>query len=282
MRPVSLVDPVADDAQARSEIRRLLAEAGHRPNKHHGQNFLAEPNIVNKIVALADVSGRNVVEIGAGTGTLTAALAAEANQVVAYEIDRALEPILGDVFNDIENVDVRFADAASVDLSDALGSGPWTMVSNLPYNVGTGIVLDALRSTPSVDRFVVMVQREVGERMLAEPGSRVYGLPSVVVGLHATGRVAMTVPPQVFEPPPRVESVVVVLDRVDADADAEAAITIASSAFNQRRKMLRKSLAMQFDDAATVLSAAGVDPTQRPEQLSPADYVAIARAGGAE
>lgn len=271
---------MAEDApQARSEIRGLLADVGHRPNQRFGQNFLADPNIVRKIVATAGLDGDSqVVEIGAGTGTLTGALAHVARRVVAYEIDASLEPILRSAVGDRHNVEIRVADAAGLDLEEELPSGPWTMVSNLPYNVGTGIVLDALRGAPRIGRFVVMVQREVADRMLASPGSRVYGLPSVIVGLHAQGFRAFTVPPQVFEPQPPVSSAVVVLDRVVAADDAPRAIELASAAFGQRRKMLRRSLSLVLEDAQGMLEDASLDPTDRAEDLAPVDFVAIARA----
>lgn len=273
---------VADASQSRSRIRRLLADVGHAPKKQYGQNFLTDPNIVRRIVALAEVDGQKVVEIGAGTGALTAVLAERAGHVLGFEIDAALRPILTDTVGHLGNVELRFEDAAGIDLASELDGGPWTLVSNLPYNVGTGIVLDALRHASQITRFVVMVQREVAERMLASSGSKVYGLPSVIVGLHAVGHVALTVPPHVFEPAPNVESAVVVLQRVDVEGDTERAIEIAASGFNQRRKMLRRSLRPVIDDVGAVLTAAGVDPTTRAEQLSPTDYVAIARAEGAQ
>ncbi len=271
-----------DHAQDRSRIRALMAQTGIEAHRGFGQNFLADPNIIRKIVAVAGVDGANVVEVGAGTGALTSELARSAATVVAYEIDERLAPILDVTIGGFPNVDLRWDDVSEVDLDADLGPGTWTMVANLPYNVGTRIVLDALRSAPRISRFVVMVQREVGERMLAPPGSKTYGLPSVVVGLHATGSQVMTVPPQVFEPQPRVDSVVVRLDRRPPPDGSEAAIAIAAPAFNQRRKMLRRSLADVFDDPSAVLTAAGIDPTARPEELAPDDYVAIARAGGIE
>jgi 16S rRNA (adenine1518-N6/adenine1519-N6)-dimethyltransferase len=268
-----------DSPQARSEIRGLLADAGHRPNRRFGQNFLADPNIVRKIVATASLDADSqVVEIGAGTGTLTGALAREAHRVIAYEVDTSLEPILRSAVGDRKNIEIRIADAAGLDLDRELPGGIWTMVSNLPYNVGTGIVLDALRGAPRIGRFVVMVQREVADRMLASPGSRVYGLPSVIVGLHARGLLAFTVPPQVFEPQPPVSSAVVVLDRVDPADEAPRAIELASAAFGQRRKMLRRSLSSVLADAERILEDASLDPTDRAEDLAPADFVAIARA----
>lgn len=266
---------MADGAQHRGEIRGLLDRYGHKPNPAYGQNFLAEPAIVDAIVDASDVGERKVVEVGAGTGTLTAALAASADSVVAYEVDRHLAPLLGDALIGLD-VEVRIADATAVEWCDELEGDGWVMVANLPYNVGTGIVLDVLKGAPCVDRLVVMVQREVADRFMAGPGSRTYGVPSVIVGLHGTARLALRVPPGAFEPPPTVESAVVVIDRIPADPHAERAIAIAAAAFGQRRKMLRRSLAATFEDPTAMLTAAGVDPTQRAEELSPSDYLAIA------
>jgi 16S rRNA (adenine1518-N6/adenine1519-N6)-dimethyltransferase len=257
----------------------LLAEAGHRPNKNLGQNFLSDPNIVNKLVSLAKIDGdTNVVEIGAGTGTLTGVLASVARSVVSYEIDPHLEPILAATVGHLPNVDIRIADAAAIRLEDELDGEPWTLVANLPYNVGTGIVLDALTGSPKITTFAVVVQREVADRMLAMPESKIYGLPSVVVGLHARGSLAFTVSPQVFEPQPKVESAVIVLDRIEPNRSAPRAIEIATAAFGQRRKMLRRSLASVMHDQEATIRSAGIDPTLRAEDLTPDEFVAIARA----
>jgi 16S rRNA (adenine1518-N6/adenine1519-N6)-dimethyltransferase len=268
---------MADDTQARSDIRALLSEHGHQPNKNYGQNFLADPNIVRKIASIAGIDGRKVVEIGAGTGTLTAALAERADHVVAYEIDRHLMPILEAVVGGRQNVELRCADASRLDFSTELEGDGWVLVANLPYNVGTGIVLDALRGAREVERFVVLVQKEVADRLLAEPGSKTYGVPSVIVGLHAAGRIALPVPRQVFEPSPRVDSAVVVLDRKEAPDLSERAIRLAEAGFGQRRKMLRRSLVSELADPVPTLAAAGIEPTSRAEELAPSDYVALAR-----
>lgn len=266
-------------SQGRTEIRGLLQSVGHIPNKHLGQNFLTDPNIVNNIVSLARINRDvDVVEIGAGTGALTTALADSARRVVAYELDPHLEPILLTTLGGRENIEIRIADASGIRLHDELPGTPWTLVANLPYNVGTGIVLDALTGSPKIESFVVMVQKEVADRMLAGPGSKIYGLPSVVVGLHAKGSLAFTVPPQVFEPQPRVESAVILLERVEPDPRAQRAIAIATSAFGQRRKMLRRSLSTVLQDPVATIAAAGIDPTVRAENLSPAEFVAIVRA----
>lgn len=264
--------------QARSDIREMLAEHDHQPQKSYGQNFLADPNIVDRIVRTAGVDdSTNVIEIGAGTGALTTALAREAAKVVAYEVDHSLEPLLRSTVDQHANVELRFADASRLRFARALPTGEWTMVANLPYNIGTGIVLDALQHGDMVTRLVVMIQKEVADRLVAGPGSKVYGIPSVVVGLHGAAHIAFTVPPQVFEPAPTVDSAVVVIDRHPADPLASRAIEIATTAFGQRRKMLRKSLANEFA-AQGVLERAGVDPTDRPEDLAPEAFVAMALA----
>ena len=263
--------------QGKATIRSLLAEYGLRPNQSYGQNFLVDPNVIRRIVRLADVSsGSSVVEIGGGTGTLTGALAATGARVVVYEIDAGLARVLEDTLGARPNVEIRHEDAGQVDLHGALAEGPWSLVANLPYNVGTGIVLGALRHAPDIERFVIMVQREVADRLLADPGSRAYGIPSVVTALHASGSVAFTAPPSVFYPTPSVESTVVELVRHPAPDGAERAIQIATAAFGQRRKMLRRSLAGIVPHTVSVLERCGIDPTRRPEELSPGDFVMIA------
>lgn len=261
--------------QTRSDLKELLERHGLSPDKKLGQHFLADPNITRKIAAMARVSADSqVVEVGPGTGTLTAALEETGAQVTAIEIDEALRPIL----EETTNASLIFVDAADLDLATTLGPGEWVLVSNLPYNVGTGILLDALRFAPMVQRLVVMVQLEVAERLVAGPGSKTYGIPSIVVALHGTAKVGLRVPPQVFLPPPRVGSAVVVIERVQAHRLAEEAIGIATVAFRQRRKMLRKSLVGVFDDPVTVVERAGLDPTARPEDLDPTDFIRLAAA----
>ncbi len=264
--------------QGRRQVRDLLERHRHRPRKRLGQHFLADPNLVERIVRTAGVGpGDRVVEIGAGTGTLTRALAATGAAVVAYEIDRGLEPVLAETLGD-STADVRFEDATKVDLAAALRGGPWTLVANLPYHVGTPLLLDVLRHVPQVTSMVVMVQREVADRLTAGPGSRTYGLPSVVAQLHAVVRFGFPVPAAVFVPEPGVDSAVVTLVRVEPPAPAERAVQLAAAAFNQRRKMLRRSLAGALEDVGPLLARAGIDPTARAEDLAPEDYVHLANA----
>jgi 16S rRNA (adenine1518-N6/adenine1519-N6)-dimethyltransferase len=259
----------------------LLEEHGLRPNPAYGQNFLVDPNVIERIVRLSAVgSGSQVVEVGGGTGTLTAGLASTGAKVVVYEIDAGLVRVLRDTVGSLANVEIRHADANKADLGRNLGPGTWTLVSNLPYNVGTGIILDALRHAPHVERFVVLVQREVAGRLLASPGTRTYGLPSVVAALHATGTKAFTVGRAVFYPTPAVDSTVVQLVRHPAPPHTERAIEIATAAFGQRRKMVRRSLANVLPEASTILERCGIDPTARAEDLPPEAFVSIAREAG--
>jgi 16S rRNA (adenine1518-N6/adenine1519-N6)-dimethyltransferase len=268
-----------DGTQTRGAIRRLLDKHDHRPTKTYGQNFLADPNIVRKLIDTAELTPESqVLEIGAGTGTMTAVIAEQAGTVIAYEVDESLSPILSETVGNLENVELRFEDASNLDLGSVLGEGEWTLIANLPYNVGTGIVLDTLQNEPRVSRIVVMVQREVADRLLADAGSKIYGLPSVTTGLHAKGRLAFSVPRQVFEPIPRVDSAVILLDRIDAPPLSARAVEIATAGFGQRRKMLRRSLASVLSDPERVLMEADIDPTARPEQLAPTDFVRIAEA----
>lgn len=263
-------------AQTRSEIAALLERHGLSPIHRLGQHFLADANITNKIVRLAAVGpGSKVVEVGAGTGTLTRALAASGARVVSYELDSGLRPILDDVTSGLD-VDLRFADVTGVDFGSALDGDGWAMVANLPYNVGTPVVLEALRHAPNVERFIVMVQREVADRFVAKAGGENYGLPSVVAGIHCDAGIVFTVPPQVFYPPPRVESAVVEMTRVPAPIGADRAIELARAGFGQRRKMLRRSLGSVLDDPAAVLERAGIAPTSRAEDLTPGDFLRLA------
>ncbi len=263
--------------QTRSQVVELLNRHGLVPRKVFGQHFLADPNLIRKMVASSGVSDTSqVLEIGVGTATLTAALAATGARVVGYEVDERLAPIHDEVLAALPLVEVRYRDVMGVDLDAELGSGQWTMVANLPYNVGTPLVLDVLRHVPRIDRVVVMVQLEVAQRLAAAPGSRIYGLPSVVAQLNAEIGIAFKVPAQVFVPPPKVMSAVVIAVRKPSSPHSEAAIAIAASAFGQRRKMLRGVLGLTPDQ----FERAGVVPTDRAEDLAPEAFLRLAEVAG--
>lgn len=263
-------------AQSRSEIDALLSRFGLAPRHSLGQHFLADPNVVERIVRVSGVgAGDRVVEVGVGTGTLTRLLAETGASVVAYEIDRGLEPLLAEVLTGLD-VEVRFGNALDVDFDADLAGTGWQLVANLPYNVGTPLVLDLLRSNTNISRLTVMLQREVVRRLVAKPNTSDYGLPSVIAALHARPVTSFTVPPQVFIPPPAVDSEVIVLERVTASADAPRAIELAQAAFGQRRKMLRKSLSTLLPNASAALELAGIDETRRAETLSADEYLRLA------
>lgn len=258
---------------------RLLSEHGIRPSRALGQNFVADPNTVERIVRIAGVtSGARVVEIGAGLGSLTLALAAAGASVVAIELDRRLADVLRRTTEGLD-VQVVAADAMTVDWAELVpGPAPWVMVANLPYNVATPVVLRALEEASAVQRFTLMVQREVGERWVAGSGDEAFGAVSVKVAWWAASRVAGAVPRGVFVPQPRVDSVLVTLDRRNAPegADRSEVFRLIEAGFATRRKMLRRTLAGLVVDGA--FETAGVAPTDRAEDLSLDDWVRLAKA----
>ncbi|MDQ1444263.1 MAG: rRNA (adenine1518-N6/adenine1519-N6)-dimethyltransferase [Acidimicrobiaceae bacterium] len=238
---------------------------------------------MRRIARLAGVGpGDRVVEIGAGLGSLTLALAATGASVTAVEVDKYLVPVLRGVVEGL-GVAVVEADAMSLDWAALLGrksSAGWVLVANLPYNVATPLVLDLLDDVPQIGRMLVMVQREVGERLAAGPGDEQYGLPSVKVAYWAEAAVVGRVPASVFVPVPKVESALVSIVRrerplLGSDVDAGLLFELARAGFGQRRKMLRRSLAALGVDEA-VFEAAGVRPEARAEELGVADWGRLA------
>ncbi|MFQ5967393.1 MAG: 16S rRNA (adenine(1518)-N(6)/adenine(1519)-N(6))-dimethyltransferase RsmA [Acidimicrobiia bacterium] len=267
--------------QTPSQIRDLLRRYQIAPRKSLGQHFLADPNITAKIAALAPVA-LPIVEVGAGTGALTVALADAGHEVIAYEVDERLRPVLEEVLEGVTGVELRFADAMDVDLADDVAASKWALVGNLPYNIATPLILDVLRHVPAVGRFVVMVQTEVAERFVARPGTKSYGVPSVVTQLYGLPALEFRVPPQLFVPPPAVGSAVIIIDRrPDVRSSASRAADLAAAAFGQRRKMIRSSLADAVPNLTDVLARAAVADDLRADALRPADYLAIAEAEAA-
>ncbi len=266
-----------------ADIAQLLAAHGLRPSRSLGQNFVADPNTVRRIARLAGVAaGSRVLEIGAGLGSLTLALAETGATVVALETDRHLIPVLRSVVEPV-GVEVVQGDAMTIDLAALLterGAGPWSLVANLPYNVATPLVLRVLVEVPAVVHLLVMVQREVGERMAASAGDDAYGAVSVRIAYFARAEVVGRVPASVFIPRPRVESVLVRLDRLPAPAVDPAVVSFerldagVRAGFGQRRKMLRRSLAGVVEPAA--FERAGVRPDARAEELGVAEWGRLA------
>ena len=279
--------PLAGDVtHSPADVSRLLAGRGLRPSRALGQNFVADPNTVRRIARLAEVGpGDRVVEIGAGLGSLTLALVETGASVVAVEIDRHLLPILHEVVDPL-GVTVVEGDALRLDWASLLPlPAGWVLVANLPYNVATPLVADLLDTVPAVQRMLVMVQREVGERLAAGPGDDAYGAVSVKVAYWATARLAGRVPASVFVPRPNVESVLVDIRRRPAPAVDPAVVApdqlfgLVRAGFAQRRKMLRRSLTGLVPPDAW--AAAGVDPSARAEELGVGDWGRLAYAASA-
>jgi 16S rRNA (adenine1518-N6/adenine1519-N6)-dimethyltransferase len=267
----------------RADLVALLGANGLRPRRALGQNFLHDPNTARRIARLAGVGpGDAVVEIGAGLGSLTLALAETGGRITALELDPALVAVLREVVGPA-GVEVIEGDALSADWSTLLaGAARWTLVANLPYNVATPTILRVLDEAPIVARFLVMVQREVGERLAAPVGDPAYGAVSVKVAYWAEAGVVGRVPASVFVPRPRVESVLVRIERRARPAvdprvvSADELFHLVRAGFAQRRKMLRRSLAGLL--SAEDFAAGGIDPSSRAEELGVADWGRLAAA----
>ncbi|HEU0212936.1 MAG TPA: 16S rRNA (adenine(1518)-N(6)/adenine(1519)-N(6))-dimethyltransferase RsmA [Jiangellaceae bacterium] len=272
-----------------ADVRRLAAAVGLRPSKSLGQNFVVDANTVRRIVRLAGV-GRDdvVVEVGPGLGSLTLALLPEVARVVAVEVDHELAEALPATVSEFapavaDRLDVVEADAARIRVLP--DGAPTTMVANLPYNVAVPVLLHLLETFPTLERGLVMVQKEVADRLAAAPGSRTYGVPSVKTAWYARVRQVGTVSRTVFWPTPNVDSGLVALERRDppVGADRRAVFAVVDAAFAQRRKTLRAALAGWAGSPARaeqVVHRAGVDPGVRGERLGVEDFVRIAGAAG--
>jgi 16S rRNA (adenine1518-N6/adenine1519-N6)-dimethyltransferase len=276
-----------------AEVRDLAELLGVTPTKKLGQNFVIDANTVRRIVRVAGVQpGDTVVEVGPGLGSLTLGLLEADARVVAVEIDKRLAAQLPETvaqLTDFSNTDASVADRLTVIRADALQlaqlpHSPNRLVANLPYNVSVPVLLHLLENFDSIRAGVVMVQAEVGQRMAAVPGSKIYGGPSVKAAWYGTWRTAGQVSRQVFWPVPNVDSILVAFQRHESEPGNAAlrrrTFELVDAAFQQRRKMLRQSLSVVFGDAqaaSAALEAAGLAPTARGEALTVADFIALAR-----
>ena len=265
-------------------LRELAARHGVRPRKALGQHFLVDPNLARSIVRWAGIGpGDRVLEIGAGLGSLTVELARAADRVLAVEVDPAVASALRDVTRDQGNVDVLERDALALEWRSLLGDGRWKMVSNLPYNVAVPVVMGLLRAAPAVHELTVMVQREVGERLVAGTGDDQYGAVSVRVAYHTEGRMIRRVSPSVFWPEPNVESVIVRLVRrpPPVSTASEELFRVVDEGFAQRRKTMRNALVrLGLDRPAAVgaLQACALGPNVRAEELGLPQFACLAEA----
>jgi len=268
-------------------IADVLDRHDLRASRALGQHFLADPNTSRRIARLAAVQPDDrVLEIGPGIGSLTVALLDAGARVTALELDRHVLPALREVVGDDEAVTIRHGDALTEDLDALLDDEPWKLVANLPYNVATPIVMRVLAEAEPITEMLVMVQREVGERLAATAGGKDYGAVSVKVAYFARAKVLGMVPPTVFLPAPKVDSALVRIVRhpmPPVEVPSRASLfTLVEAGFGQRRKMLRRALAPVLGDrAAAVLTEAGVDPQRRAETLTLDEWAAVARSAAA-
>jgi 16S rRNA (adenine1518-N6/adenine1519-N6)-dimethyltransferase len=264
-------------------VRELLARHDLRPSKALGQHYLADPNTARKVARLGGIEpGETVLEVGPGLGSLTLALREAGAAVVAVEADARLLPALDEVLGGDPLVRVELADALRVDLG-ALAPQARRLVANLPYNIAATLVLKVLAEVPAIGHLVVMVQREVGERLAAAPGTDAYGAPSAKLAALAQARVLSPVSRHVFVPEPRVDSVLLGVERREhpalAGLDHAELVRVIDAAFAQRRKTLRNALRGLGLDAAGVEAlgrAAAVDLGLRAERLDVAAFAALA------
>jgi 16S rRNA (adenine1518-N6/adenine1519-N6)-dimethyltransferase len=255
---------------------------GRARSRELGQNFLVDRNILDVIERLAALDSDDVVlEIGGGEGVLSGRLAAGARWVHVVEVDGRLEPVLREAVAGFENVSLLFGDALEVDLA-ALDPAPGKVVANLPYGIAATVILRTIDELATVASWVVMVQREVGERLAAAPGTPAYGVTSVLAQLACEVRVLRAVGRTVFRPVPNVDSVLVGLRRVGPGADPVVR-ALVHEAFAHRRKALAGSLALAADAAPGVrdraraaLVSIGHPADERAERLSPQEFVALA------
>lgn len=265
-----------------AEIREIAARIGVNPTKKLGQNFVVDANTCRRIVKIADVRSDDVaLEIGPGLGSLTLALLEIAASVVAVEIDSRLAQELPNTVDahgfDLATLHVQNEDALT---TEALPLAPTVLVANLPYNISVPVLLHFLEKFPSIRSGVVMVQSEVADRLVAKPGSKNYGSPSVKATWWADLTGAGNVARQVFWPIPNVDSSLVRFIRHEAagdEAERQLTFSVIDAAFAQRRKMLRGALSQLFGgNAEEAISKAGIDPTARGETLLLRDFMAIA------
>lgn len=267
-----------------AEIRDLAEQLGVSPTKKLGQNFVVDANTVRKIVRLAGVhASDHVLEIGPGLGSLTLGLTETGARVTAVEIDARLAtqlPVTAQLLQPHSQLSVIHGDGMTV---SGLPNDLSVLVANLPYNVSVPILLHLLHTVPSLTSGVVMVQAEVGHRIAAKPGSKVYGVPSVKAAWYGQWRVSGQVSRQVFWPVPNVDSVLVSYARYEhplgLERERDMTFRLADAAFGQRRKMIRQSLQAALGErVADVLHSAALDETARAEQLDVHAYLCLAQA----
>jgi 16S rRNA (adenine1518-N6/adenine1519-N6)-dimethyltransferase len=276
---------VAEDAPVQPSLRRLR-RFGVRPDRELGQNFLIDSNMLGVIERAAELEAGDVVlEVGGGLGVLSEHLASRVAHVHVIELDQRLREALAEATDPFENVSVHWGDAMQLDLA-AFAPPPTKLVANLPYNIAAGLILRTIETYPAMRRWVAMVQREVGERFAAQPGTSAYGVPSVLAQLSCEARVLRAVSRNVFQPVPNVDSVLLLLVRREGEEVPTPELrALVREAFAHRRKALAGSLALApgapkgtRERVREALLALGHPADVRAERLSPEDFRALGAA----
>lgn len=270
-------------------VKEILSTYGFKFSKSLGQNFLIDGNIVRKIAEEGDVTSEDyILEIGPGIGTLTEELALRAKKVVAIEIDDSLLPILADTIGKYKNVEIVHGDVLKIDIKklieEKLDGGSVKVVANLPYYVTTPIISKLIEDELNLESIIVMVQKEVAERMAADPGGKEYGSLSVFVNFYSKPKIVVKVPKTVFMPQPKIDSAVIklTLEKNLPDVDRDKFFKIVKAAFSKRRKTILNSLSTYgFDlDKETIreaLEKAGISPEDRAENLTVEDFIGLSK-----
>lgn len=283
------------DIATPSRTSEILQRHGFKFKKSLGQNFLIEPNVIQQIIKKANITDKSgVIEIGPGIGSLTEQLARAAKHVVAYEIDQRLIPVLNDTLSDYDNVTIINEDVLKANIGEAIETildscEEVIVVANLPYYITTPILMNFLESGYDIKRYYVMMQKEVGERISAVPGSKSYGSLSIAIDFYTEARIIQQVPKTVFMPPPNVDSIVIEMmqrdtPKVDVD-DPETFFKLTRGGFVQRRKTILNNYQTIFEDGKALKSdiralllSAGVEDNRRGESLSIEEYYRIYQA----
>ncbi len=275
-------EPLVNPSQTAAVLQRF----GFRPTRSLGQNFLVDANVLNKIVEAAGIGPRDIVlEVGTGIGTLTEALAAKAARVITVEIDKKLVPVVRETLGRFNNVTVRIKDAMDLSAGDAAfeGGAADKVVANLPYGVAAPVILKVFAEMAAVKTMVVMVQREIADRILAKRGTKNYSILTVKLHYFCQARLLTPVSRRVFMPPPNVDSAVILLRRWEKPpvaVEAEKLFALISAGFGQRRKQLVNALAAGLGrpkrDVEAALAEAGLPLKVRAENLTLGDFAALA------
>lgn len=270
-------------------VKEILNKYGFKFSKSLGQNFLIDGNIVRRISEIADITDKDyVLEIGPGIGTLTEELAFNAKKVVAVEIDEKLLPILDETLQAHDNVEIIHGDILNMDIikiiDENMDGGPIKVVANLPYYVTTPIIAKLLEEESNIHSIVVMVQKEVGERIVASPGSKQYGSLSVFVNFYTYPEIGMKVPKTVFMPQPKVDSVIIKLKMKEKlpKVDREVFFKVVKSAFGKRRKTILNALSsgelgIEKKTMREVLESLNIPTDIRAENLKIEDFIKISQ-----